>query len=161
MLANMKELRDEIRPLTAEQAANSAYAKQFADCVILRADGTLYLQRRPENWRTSPGMVNIFGGHIEEGESPTDAVIREIAEETGGAIIAADLVFIGAVTEAATNHTEAVHIHFWHDRHNTITGCFEAESIGFNSATDALAHPRLMPYARWALLECVKRNLIG
>lgn len=30
-----------------------------------------------------PGMLGLFGGHIEDGESPLETVAREIHEETG------------------------------------------------------------------------------
>jgi len=52
-----------------------------------------------------------------------------------------EIVFIGAVTEDWTNHTELVHIHFWHDKKGIITGCYEAEPRYFDNAQEALTHP--------------------
>lgn len=152
---------DSIRRVDLDMVNPAAYKKQLADCVVLCADGRLLLQRRPENWRSSLGVVNIFGGHVEAGETAQEAVIRELNEETGGVIRPDALVFIGAVTEEWTGHSELVHVYFWHDRDNTVTGCYEAEAIYFDTMAAALAHPKLMDYARWALLECAARGCLA
>ncbi len=85
---------------------------------------------------------------------------RELNEELGAQIEAGDVVFINAVTEDFTNHTELVHVYFWHDKDNTITGCYEGEPLFFKNAAEALAEPKLMEYAKWALEQCVARGLI-
>lgn len=151
---------DAIKPVDVVLVDLSAAPKHLADCVILTHDHQLYLQRRPDDWHSSPGRVNIFGGHVEPGETPLQAVRREIREETGGQIEIEDLVFIGAITEAWTNHTEIVHVYFWHDKNHTITGCYEAEPIFFNNVMAAITHPKIMDYARWALVECAERGFI-
>jgi len=52
----------------------------FTLCFLLYNDEVLMLHRRfPPN----QGLWNGVGGHIEPGESPHEAVIREVAEETG------------------------------------------------------------------------------
>ena len=131
----------------------------LADCVIVTKDNRLLLQMRPADWKKHAGVVNLFGGHVEEGEAVIQALIRELAEETGAQAQERDILFIGAVSESFTSHTELVHIHFWHDKNATITGCYEAEAVMYDKLDEALAHPRLMDYARWALEECQKRNL--
>ena len=52
----------------------------FTLCFLLHGDEVLMLHRRfPPN----QGLWNGVGGHIEPGEAPRQAVIREVAEETG------------------------------------------------------------------------------
>lgn len=52
----------------------------FTLCFLLNGDDVLLIHRRfPPN----EGLWNGVGGHIEPGESPRRAVIREVAEETG------------------------------------------------------------------------------
>ena len=55
-------------------------APGFTLCFLLHGDEVLMLHRRfPPN----QGLWNGVGGHIEPGETPRQAVIREVAEETG------------------------------------------------------------------------------
>ena len=52
--------------------------------VILHQDGRVLLQHRDDDPAIIfPGAWGIFGGHIEPGEEPVEAAIREIAEELG------------------------------------------------------------------------------
>lgn len=48
-------------------------------CMIYDGDKVLVQDKKDDSW----GGVTFPGGHIENGESFTDAVIREIYEETG------------------------------------------------------------------------------
>jgi len=50
--------------------------------VVLNKDLRLLLLRRSEETNWMPGKWGLPGGHIEEGESPKDAAIREAKEET-------------------------------------------------------------------------------
>lgn len=47
-----------------------------------------------------PGLWNFFGGHIDEGETPRDALIRELTEEAGIEIASHELVSFGGATGA-------------------------------------------------------------
>ncbi|WP_328989608.1 NUDIX domain-containing protein [Kribbella sp. NBC_01245] len=56
------------------------------DCVgalIRDARGRVYVQRRTRNRRLLPRIWDIVGGHLEPGETPEEALAREITEETG------------------------------------------------------------------------------
>ncbi len=150
-----------IKVETSESIKEGAFTKRLADCVILTQDGKILMQQRPENWGNHAGVLNIFGGHVEDGESIMQSLVRELHEELGAQVNSDDVVFLGAVSEEDTNYTELVHVHFWHDKQGTITGCYEAEERRFNTIEEGLAHPKIMDYARWALQECRRRGLIG
>lgn len=55
------------------------------DCVgaLLLREGRVLLGRRAPGRRWLPDAWDLFGGHIEPGESPDQALQRELAEELG------------------------------------------------------------------------------
>lgn len=48
-----------------------------------------------------PGLWNFFGGHVDAGETPRDALRRELAEEIGIEVSAGDLIHFGGASGAA------------------------------------------------------------
>lgn len=56
--------------------------KEISIVQFILPDGKIVLQRRDEDIKISPGLLGLFGGHVEAGESPSDALLREISEET-------------------------------------------------------------------------------
>ena len=51
---------------------------------VFNAKGELYLQKRPEWKDIQPGKWDTaVGGHMDYGETPEDALIREVREELG------------------------------------------------------------------------------
>lgn len=140
------------------QDSEKTFSKTLADVIIFKKDRSLYLQKRPRN-PTEIGDISLFGGHVEEGETPLEAAIREIKEETGGDIESKDLLFVGAVTEEWTKYEDIVHIYVWHDKQGTITGCYEDLPLEFSNIDQALSQSELMDYARWALNKIKEMNI--
>ena len=50
---------------------------------ILVDDGAVLLALRSADRRWFPGVWDLPGGHVEPGEAPRDALVRELAEELG------------------------------------------------------------------------------
>lgn len=51
-------------------------------CIIFKSeDNRILLQHRAEDTRHNPNLWGFFGGHIEDGETPEEAVVRETKEE--------------------------------------------------------------------------------
>lgn len=65
----------------------------FTLCFLRNAEDVLMLHRR---YPPNQGLWNGVGGHIEPGETPHQAVIREVLEETGYHI--SEPVFSGLLT---------------------------------------------------------------
>jgi len=51
-------------------------------CALVDADGRVLMARRPEG-KTLAGLWEFPGGKMEPGETPEDALIRELREELG------------------------------------------------------------------------------
>lgn len=69
-------------------------AKPTVNVYVLK-DGKLLLSRRA-NTGWADGKLCAPGGHVEAGETPTQAIIREIEEELGVTVRSEDLEFMCA-----------------------------------------------------------------
>jgi 8-oxo-dGTP pyrophosphatase MutT (NUDIX family) len=56
--------------------------REIAVAILVLPDGRYVLQRRTYDAPIAPGLLGLFGGHIEAGETPLEAICRELAEET-------------------------------------------------------------------------------
>lgn len=149
-----------IRPLDPATIDETVFKKKLADAIIMTKDGKLLMQQRTPDWGKSAGKLTAFGGHVEDGETPLQALKRELKEELGADVNDAELISLNALTEEETGHTEIVYAWFWHDRRSTITGCYECEAVYYDRVAGALAHPKIMDYAVFLLQECVKKGLL-
>ncbi|MBD3304583.1 NUDIX domain-containing protein [Candidatus Woesearchaeota archaeon] len=59
------------------------YARRVALFVLRDAEDKVLLQHRSESAKLLPDYWAFFGGGIEEGETPEQAVVREAGEELG------------------------------------------------------------------------------
>lgn len=57
--------------------------KSVVGAVILDDRHRAFIQRRSAHRRLFPNCWDIVGGHVESGETPEDALRRELTEETG------------------------------------------------------------------------------
>lgn len=67
--------------------------------IYCRASGSFLFGKRSP-LVNKPGLWNLFGGHIDAGETPQAALVRELAEETGLKVAEADLTGFGGVSGA-------------------------------------------------------------
>lgn len=51
------------------------------DCLIANSEGKIYVQKRSLDRRMFPGVWEIPGGHVDEGETMEETIQREIKEE--------------------------------------------------------------------------------
>jgi 8-oxo-dGTP diphosphatase len=71
-----------------------------AGVFMLTRDGRLVLQLRDDKPDIHyPGMITAFGGGAEQGETPVECALRELAEETGIEARTEDLRRLGAVSK--------------------------------------------------------------
>lgn len=154
------DTKEIIKKYDIEKIDEASYKSRYVGCIVLSYDHKILLQQRGENWKSHPGCLSEFGGRIELGETPIEALVRELNEELGAVIDISEVVNLGAITEAITNHSELIYVYFWHDKHATITGCYEGEGMYYDNISEVLKHPKLMDSVRWLLQECHHRKLI-
>jgi 8-oxo-dGTP diphosphatase len=80
----------EAAPLAAPAAASGANLLLVAACALIDSDGRVLLARRPEG-KPMAGLWEFPGGKLAPGETPEDALIRELKEELGIDVSAACL----------------------------------------------------------------------
>jgi len=73
------------------------------DCVgaLLVRDGRILLGRRRDDCDWLAGAWDVFGGHVEAGESGEQAIARELAEELGIVVVERDLFYLDCLQGAA------------------------------------------------------------
>lgn len=63
---------------------NAQILRATASSILIGKCGRVLYQRRDDIPNILyPGLIGLFGGHIEIGETPLEAIQREVAEETG------------------------------------------------------------------------------
>lgn len=77
--------------------------------VLLYRGRDVLLQRRTLDAPGGPGMWTMFGGEIEDGESPEEAAVREMREELGIELRQEDLEVIGRFGGGQDNRIGTVH----------------------------------------------------
>jgi len=71
---------------------------------LLKQDRAYLLQRRGDDPRIgAAGLIGAFGGKVELGETPVQAVSRELSEETSVAVLPEYFEYIGQV-EVVSDH---------------------------------------------------------
>jgi len=57
------------------------YRNCFACSIILSQDNRIVMQYRDHTFKNFPDKFALFGGHMEAGENPSQALVRELEEE--------------------------------------------------------------------------------
>jgi len=148
-------------PVDALASLNAKlYKHAHVGCLVLSHDNKIVLQQRDDYAPTFPNYLSTFGGAIEQGESPLEAMVRELHEELGALAQPRQLISLSIRTEDETHHSRIAYLYFWHDKNNTITGCYEGDASYFDDVDRIKRHPKLMDDVLWLIRECQKRSLI-
>ncbi len=103
LLSIYDEELNEIGVVPRQDVHSRGLLHQVVHCWMIGSastEGWLYLQQRSLNERDFPGWYDIaVAGHVDVGESPEKAVLRETQEELGLAIDPRKLEFVGTIRE--------------------------------------------------------------
>ncbi len=120
-----------------------------AASVLLIQDGDYVLQHRDDKPGISdPGKYDIWGGALEEGESPEEGAIRELLEETGVATKTGELAKVAdykAIGSGPESFGKPIHVHIYYlalpsDVH---VKCYEGQGAVRLPVGKAINHPKL------------------
>lgn len=120
---------------------------------IANGAGHWLLQKRPSSGALS-GLWEFPGGKVEIGETPENALIRELGEELGIAVVQEDIVPLSFATGKAGNRDLILllyRVSAWQGE----IGALHADEIDWFDA-DAMGELP-MPPADYPLIECVRR----
>ncbi len=81
--------------------AGQAAFGDFASAVLIDTQGRFLLQQRDNNPNIlHPGMIGLFGGHREEGETFLECIVREVREEISYHVPPEQFAFLGSRTSS-------------------------------------------------------------
>lgn len=90
------------------QKSESSEKQQYADCIVRNQCGQILLLQKTYGDQGMIGKWGFPGGHIEPGEDPKLAAIRELQEETGLVINDAKLIEVQEKDECIIHYYEAL-----------------------------------------------------
>jgi 8-oxo-dGTP diphosphatase len=136
----------EIRP-----GEGTAPQRSTAGAFLIRK-GKVLLEKRPDHARVYPGLWDTPGGHVEEGESPEAALVREMKEELD---ITPARFFLGMVQDDIDPASGRFYRHFvyvileWEGEVKSREG----RTIQWFSMNEAAALDALNPLIQYALSD--------
>lgn len=84
--------------------------RHIVNALLVRT-GMLLLARRSRQRKTYPGLWSFPGGHAEQGETMSEALIREVREEVG--VTPTDTFFLASIRDPNASLDDSVTYHMY------------------------------------------------
>jgi len=97
-----------IEPLGMQHVACGLVVIHFSE---ERGERKILLGKRSSHRKSCPNRWDIFGGHLEAGETPAEALVREIREELG--VTATEYRELKTITELRPEFGEPATLHMY------------------------------------------------
>lgn len=128
--------------------------KESVSSILISTEDEFILQLRDNKPDIAqPGMISFFGGGVEDGEEPQDAIVREIEEELSIQLDKNDFSFLDSVIRTSSRSGNKHRAHLFVARgikkEDLVLG--EGEAIVFVKCDESLASLRLTDATREVL----------
>jgi 8-oxo-dGTP diphosphatase len=133
--------------------------RSTAAALLVRA-GQLLLERRPPDARVTPGVWDIPGGHVEVGESPQAALVRELREELGLEVRSCASVFVLDALEPPAQLRYRHHFFRLRACDGEVRAR-EGQELAWVTVREALARDDLAAPTGYALQELYETGALG
>jgi 8-oxo-dGTP pyrophosphatase MutT (NUDIX family) len=121
--------------------------KELAVVLFVLPDHRVILQRRTKDAPKNPGLLGMYGGHVERGETTDEAVRREIEEETS--LIESDLVITKCVVHEIAQDGEVRRYTVYRaDVQDEDFETYEGEHKEVYPVSELLSRSDLAPYVK-------------
>lgn len=122
---------------------------QYAGALLLTTDNKIILQQRDNKPEImNPGQITFFGGSVEEGETPDEAIVRELQEELGLTVSEPKLYKIFQKTKALHGEDREMHIYVLRSVRPASLQVAEGKGFILISKNDNLLEYNLTAFAR-------------
>ena len=118
-------------------------------------DRRLVFQRRTADAPRAPGLLGCFGGQVEFDETPLQAALRELTEETSIEVARTPLTYLCDLQLAESSRIDQFHI-FEANIHDENFEVFEGDRAEVYARGEALDRIDLVPALRQILHNVVK-----
>ncbi len=127
---------------------------QYAGALLVTPDGKIILQQRDNKpGIMNPGQITTFGGAVEDGETPEQAIIRELKEELDLEYNQPKLYKILHKTQATHGEDREMHIYLVQNIDPTALVVHEGQGYIQISSNDNLSQFYLTAFTRELLAD--------
>jgi 8-oxo-dGTP diphosphatase len=85
------------------------FDKKYAGILLITSNDTVLMQKRDNRPDIkNPGMITSFGGSVEDGDTPSEAALRELKEEVSLDLLSEDLTLLKIFNKRKETHGEDV-----------------------------------------------------
>jgi 8-oxo-dGTP diphosphatase len=140
-------------------ASRTSWPRHQTASGLLHRGGRILLEKRAASARVTAGVWDTPGGHLERGERPEAALLRELREELGVVPISFQLAGVQDALDPTARVLYRHHVFLvrrWRGR--PVAG--EGQSLAWLRIDEALARPDLNPLIRDLILDLRRRELL-
>lgn len=129
--------------------------RDVSKAIIFDTQNRLILQRRDDNPDIDqPGLLTLFGGQVESGETATVAIIRELEEEIGIAFAESSLRHV--LSKQVMNGSEVINVHYF----RVLVHLDYQHLKVYEGTPESIELAKIKQHQSTPLLDCAVRHIL-